>query len=549
MGCANEPDLSKLDPALAQKVALKDLEIVDCIVPGSVMQMGRGMVYQTPPRLGRTTALQCGRAGGSFKLYDPANPQATIDRWTDAAESGDLDAQNYLGLLYEGALGTPPDYQKAAYWYRRAAEAGQKEAQHNLGALYEKGLGVEKDVLKAINWYRKSTGLGADALVLSSEARAELDAVRQEMNGAIQSMRSQRDALDQQVQELRSRLKGEEGDQAAADRLKSLESLLAQVQSQLAEKQAASSALPAAAPDQQPPISDWSFIADLQAQWLGDMELGKNIALIIGVTSYPRLDEQLATTENDVRAIAGLLQSKYGFGVKLLLNPGNDEVRRAISELTMAAGESDNILIYFAGRGSMRPRSNGGRPAGFWLPTDADPESDANWLSNQWVTDHLDASKARRALVIADSCYGDLLSSDGSMPPRLASPSEDTMKRRLALKSRFVLDTGSDTPIRGSSEAPHSVFTQALMEALESNAGTILVSQLYGRVLERLDQAEVALPPGEVPELTPIKAAGGLREGDFVFVASPAKVAARVQNSYLTPPVYTELATCCSPST
>jgi TPR repeat protein len=54
-----------------------------------------------------------------------------------AAEHGNADAMNYLGMMYEHGLGVPQDYGQAMQWYRKAAWHGNEWAQCNLHRLYD----------------------------------------------------------------------------------------------------------------------------------------------------------------------------------------------------------------------------------------------------------------------------------------------------------------------------------------------------------------------------------------------------------------------------
>ena len=50
-----------------------------------------------------------------------------------AAEQGNIDASNNLGVMYLTGKGVPQDYTEAAKWFRMAAEQGDGRAQFNLG--------------------------------------------------------------------------------------------------------------------------------------------------------------------------------------------------------------------------------------------------------------------------------------------------------------------------------------------------------------------------------------------------------------------------------
>ena len=74
-----------------------------------------------------------------------------------AAEQGNAEAQNNLGVAYEFGQSVPKDYLQAAKWYRLSAEQGYSTAQNNLGMMYESGEGVPKDYIQAHQWYSLSS--------------------------------------------------------------------------------------------------------------------------------------------------------------------------------------------------------------------------------------------------------------------------------------------------------------------------------------------------------------------------------------------------------
>jgi TPR repeat protein len=79
---------------------------------------------------------------------------------TACAESGNADAQNYLGVRYDVGTLIPENDVQAVYWYRKAAEQGHAYARHNLGLMYEKGEGVPQNFSEALEWFRKSAEQG-----------------------------------------------------------------------------------------------------------------------------------------------------------------------------------------------------------------------------------------------------------------------------------------------------------------------------------------------------------------------------------------------------
>jgi len=64
-----------------------------------------------------------------------------ISQLQTQAERGDATAQLILAQAYERGEGVPKNGELAASWYRKAAEQGNSEAQERLGVLYLIGEG------------------------------------------------------------------------------------------------------------------------------------------------------------------------------------------------------------------------------------------------------------------------------------------------------------------------------------------------------------------------------------------------------------------------
>jgi serine/threonine protein kinase/TPR repeat protein len=147
-----------------------------------------GVVLQTPP--GTNPAGQI--------TPTPAVPPGPLADLITAANRGDPDAQNQLGIKYAlGEDGLTRDdvkavdlYRQAAYqgfakaevnlgdmyfygrgglsqsyldaqsWYLKAAQQDSPLAQFRLGVMYEKGLGTNKDVLRAVQYYQSAANEG-----------------------------------------------------------------------------------------------------------------------------------------------------------------------------------------------------------------------------------------------------------------------------------------------------------------------------------------------------------------------------------------------------
>jgi len=186
--------------------------IVDCLLPPQVKKLGTNLTFLAPRRPVKTSAADCAIRGGEYVSYDRADYKTALKVWMPQAESGDPEAQNYVGQIYEQGLGVAPDYTKAAAWYRKAADQGYSRAQVNLANLYEKGLGVEHNPTEALNLYRKAAGIKDDKLMYASavvEAKASQAELRK-LRGQVEKARQQAEDYRRQLQDVRKQLTAKE---------------------------------------------------------------------------------------------------------------------------------------------------------------------------------------------------------------------------------------------------------------------------------------------------------------------------------------------------
>ena len=90
----------------------------------------------------------------------PKDDAQVIKLITRAAKEGHVEAQFFLGFIYDKGLGTPKNHDRAAKWYARAAEQGHLDAQIKLGDAYQNGKGVPQDHSRAIRWHTSAAEQG-----------------------------------------------------------------------------------------------------------------------------------------------------------------------------------------------------------------------------------------------------------------------------------------------------------------------------------------------------------------------------------------------------
>jgi len=206
VGCVQEKaTVGDTGGAIVAGASADDLLVVDCLLPGTVRKLGAQLTYLSARRPISTTAQDCEIRGGEYTAYDRANYASALQIWLPLAQSGDANAQNKVGEIYEKGMGGTPDYESAAIWYRRAADQGYTRAQINLGFLYERGLGVTEDRKQALNWYRKASDLPDAVLLDSEEAQAaslQLQQLQRDLARTQQQLEAARTELRQRAREL-----------------------------------------------------------------------------------------------------------------------------------------------------------------------------------------------------------------------------------------------------------------------------------------------------------------------------------------------------------
>ena len=106
------------------------------------------------------------------------------------------------------------------------------------------------------------------------------------------------------------------------------------------------------------------------------------------------------------------------------------------------------------------------------MNADAPPE-DRFWIPNEQITGHLGRLTAKRVLVVADSCYSGLLSTDPSylFLNDKVTYSKEYIKFKLPKRSRLLLSSGGDKPVLDEGSGGNSVFARAFLDELEGEPG------------------------------------------------------------------------------
>jgi hypothetical protein len=533
LACAFASAPSHAAAAAQGVVRREDLEIVDCLLPGQVRQLGN-MSYLAPRRPTHTTASDCRIRGGEYVAYDRADLKSALGVWLQAAQGGDAEAQTNVAEIYERGLGGPPDYAAALLWYQKAAAQKYARALFNLGTLYEQGLGVEQDKLKALNLYRQAWGLPEDSVMYQSAARDQQDALRSELEKQLAEKDTQLKLLQQQLEGLEKQLSSQSAARSTAnstasppspDSKSEIEALKKWI-AQLEAERAASNSRLASLPQLRTPaaiatLPTINSQADVRS--VGNLNFGRYYALIIGNQHY-QLIESLQTPVNDAERTARVLREKYGFTVQVLEDSSDVGMLKALNDLNDVLKPDDNLLIYYAGHGARLQSAFA--EAGYWLPVNSEaPPKDTFWVPNEQITAHLARLAAKRILVVADSCYAGLLSTDPSylFAGGAGGYTKDYIAYKLPKRSRLLISSGGDQPVLDTGGGQNSVFALAFVTELEANQGILATPELFSRISKRVETGAAQNKFIQKPEFKSIKGAGH-EVGDFFFVPKDLKL-------------------------
>ena len=234
---------------------------------------------------------------------------------------------------------------------------------------------------------------------------------------------------------------------------------------------------------------------------------GPYYALVIGNDNYRYL-HKLQTPINDANSMAQLLHDTFGFETKVLLDADRNQIITALINYRATLPKNSNLLIYYAGHGYHDRDTD----EAYWLPIDAQPNNNANWVSADDVTRDVRAMDAMHVLVISDSCYSGYMTRGGDFSIK---PTERSayLAKMMESKSRDLMSSGGDEPVADAGAPGHSVFAWAVLQSLRQMPEDSFTA---ADVFERYIQPRVGGKSDQMPQYSWIRNSGH-EAGDFVF--------------------------------
>lgn len=257
----------------------------------------------------------------------------------------------------------------------------------------------------------------------------------------------------------------------------------------------------------------------------------KYYALVIGIDQYQHFPP-LKTAVNDAQSIAHVLTTRYGFKVKLLVDADatRDNIIDALDYYVTNLEQTDNFLLYYAGHGQRKGDD------GYWFPVDARTDSTSRWISAEDVTTKMRNLNSRHALIVADSCYsGDLANPHRGVELNFRpSDMEVFLRKSFASHSRTLMASGGDEPVSDIGPNNHSVFANAVLNALEKmDAQAITGGDLFSYYVVH----QVSGQSKQQPHYLPIPNSSDDGDGDFVFIRGGISADTALQHGPTPPPL------------
>lgn len=256
-------------------------------------------------------------------------------------------------------------------------------------------------------------------------------------------------------------------------------------------------------------------------------------ALLVGIRTYAHLPKEkwLDYADKDAADLRDVLVRSYGFlpeNVTVLLNEQatRANIESALSTLAdnQRVKSEDRVLVFFSGHGQTVKLGNGG-DMGFLIPYDANvdlahPDNRGPYLASCLPMDHvwsyLQGSPAKHSLLLADACYGGLLTKSRALNPE--KPNAQVVASLLARPAMQVLTAGSrDEEALEDPKLGHGAFTFKLLEELKAQAATPDSVFLASELAAALKTSVGNVTNGKQ---TPQFGNYADTEGDFVFAAT-----------------------------
>ncbi len=103
------------------------------------------------------------------KSYDAGEYEDAFIQFLELAEKGDVEAQFWIGYLFQDGEGVAKDLEESFSWFKSAADNGHAQSQNHVGMYYYYGNGVKANTIKALEYLLMSAEQEGDFALFNLE--------------------------------------------------------------------------------------------------------------------------------------------------------------------------------------------------------------------------------------------------------------------------------------------------------------------------------------------------------------------------------------------
>lgn len=230
----------------------------------------------------------------------------------------------------------------------------------------------------------------------------------------------------------------------------------------------------------------------------------RRFAVLVGNNAYTAPIPSLETPIADVSQIASVLQTRFGFETRIVLDAGKVKLIEALNAVAAEATPDDSVLLMYAGHGYLMEDIK----MGYWIPVDASVKTAQGWISNSDIAKLLSAIRARQLILISDSCYSGSLTKEQKVTQGKELNADEILKQRSVL----VFSSGADEPVSDEGKEGHSIFAWNLIKTLKTTGGLTPGAKVWSVVSK-----DVTKEYPQQPQYGAVVSAGHAEGGDFLF--------------------------------
>jgi uncharacterized caspase-like protein len=233
--------------------------------------------------------------------------------------------------------------------------------------------------------------------------------------------------------------------------------------------------------------------------------VAKKIALLFGNNAYASPIPPLETPIADVQDIGRVLQDRFGYDVRLVLDAKKGDMVSALNRVGQEAKSGDSVLIFYAGHGYLMDSNQ----MGYWIPVDGSTKNPAKWVSNTDISKFLKNITAQQLILVSDSCFSGSLTRELKISDSLRSRDAGQIRSK---RSVLVMSSGGDEPVSDEGKDGHSIFAWSFIKGLQSADAVTPGMQLFKAV-----KSEVIKDFTQQPQYGAVLAAGHMEGGEYLF--------------------------------